>query len=382
MCVVGSGMRFLSGISYYTLRLSNALAVSCDVSVVLMRRLLPAHIYPGRGRVGLELTRAKYAPSIRVFDGVDWYWLPSIVRALKFLVSQRPDFVVFEWWSGTVLHSYSVLAIAARCLGARIVIEFHELLDVGEMRFPAARAYVGLLAPFLIRMASALVVHSEHDRRALKEQYRLRDRKVALIPHGPYDHYQLADEQQSLRTASVACCNLLYFGVIRPFKGLEDLISAFDSIPEARIQDYWLTVVGETWEGWTLPSELMGRSRYRDRITFVNRYVRDEEVAAYFAGADAVVLPYHRSSASGPLHVAMSWGLPVIVTEVGGLPEAVARYEGAILVKPRDPEGIRVAIEQVVKWKGRCFDDPHSWERSVERYGQLLAQIDDGNPLT
>jgi glycosyltransferase involved in cell wall biosynthesis len=69
-------------------------------------------------------------------------------------------------------------------------------------------------------------------------------------------------------------------------------------------------VVGETWEGWTLPGEQIARSPRRDRITFVNRYVSDEELDGYLRGADAVVLPYLRSSLSGPLHVAMGYGLP------------------------------------------------------------------------
>jgi glycosyltransferase involved in cell wall biosynthesis len=114
------------------------------------------------------------------------------------------------------------------------------------------------------------------------------------------------------------------FGLIRPYKELENLIMAFDTLPENEITRYWLTIVGETWEGWTVPADLIKRSRHRDRITFVNRFVSDAEAVEFFAGADAVVLPYHRSSASGPLHIAMRCGLPVVVTHVGCMSEAVA----------------------------------------------------------
>lgn len=196
-----------------------------------------------------------------------------------------------------------------------------------------------------------------------------------LIPHGPYNHCQLTGEKQGDRKVPQSCCNLLFFGVIRPFKGLEDLILAFDALPESEISKYWLTVVGETWEGWTIPTDLIERSPYRDRITFVNRYVSDAEVAQFFAEADAVVLPYHRSSASGPLHIAMSSGLPVVVTSVGGLIESVAGYDGAILVPPRDTISLQGALLQVAKLRGRRFADPHSWEHTAACYQALFDAL-------
>ncbi len=378
VCVVGSGTRFLSGISYYTLRLANAFAGSNQVSVILMRRLLPARLYPGRARVGKRLSSLTYDPTVRVFDGVDWYWLPSIVRALAFLIRHRPDLVSLQWWSGTVLHSYLVLALATRLYGGRVVIEFHELLDTGELRLPLARAFVALLAPVLIRLGNAFVVHSEFDRNALEKQYDVSGRPVSVIPHGPYDHYERPPARPAHRDAPATSCNLLFFGVIRPFKGLEDLIRAFDAIPEGEIGGFWLTVVGETWEGWTLPAELIARSRYRARMTFINRYVPDDDVAAFFSGADAVVLPYHRSSASGPLHVAMSHGLPVVVTRVGGLTEAAAGYEGAILVPPRDPLALQQALAKAAAMRGLRFSDAHSWEHTVGRYEALHAALAPG----
>jgi len=376
VCVVGAGTRFMSGISYYTMRLANALAGEHQVSVIVMRQLLPTRFYPGRERVGAKLTKQDYLPQMPVFDGVDWYWLPSLFQAMAFLIEQRPEIVVFQWWTGTVLHSYLMLALVARILGMRIVIEFHEVLDTGEARLALAQAYVNLIFPLFMRVASGFIVHSEFDRAALEKKYGFRRQSVALIPHGPYDHYQTTQERNSRLAMSKSACNLLFFGVIRPFKGLEDLIQAFDSIPPEEIDHYWLTVVGETWEGWILPNILVAKSRYRDRITFVNRYAHDEEVATFFADADVVVLPYHRSSASGPLHVAMSRGLPVIVTRVGGLPEATVGYDGAIFVPPQNPEALRTAIQAALPLRGRRFQDPHSWERNVALYHDLFVAVD------
>ena len=162
------------------------------------------------------------------------------------------------------------------------------------------------------------------------------------------------------------------FGLIRPYKGLENLIQAFDALPEDEIDAYWLTIVGETWEGWTVPANLIAQSRYRDRITFVNRYVSDVAVAQFFAEADAVVLPYRRASTSGALHIAMSCGLPVVVTSVGGLVEAVADYEGAILVPPDDSTALQNALLEVAKLRGVSYTDSHSWEHTASGYRMLF----------
>jgi glycosyltransferase involved in cell wall biosynthesis len=158
---------------------------------------------------------------------------------------------------------------------------------------------------------------------------------------------------------------------------------AFDALPKNEISKYWLTIVGETWEGWTLPIDLIERSQYRDRITFVNRYVSDAEVSQFFAGADTVVLPYHRSSSSGPLHIAMSCGLPVVVTSVGGLIEAVADYDCAILVPPGDPIALQSALLEIAKLRGRRYADPHSWEQTAARYLTLFDVLGlSDNPVS
>ncbi len=375
VCVVGPGKKFLSGISYYTLHLANALTQSNRVSVILMRQLLPKMFYPGRKRVGANLTQLKYEQCVSVFDGIDWYWLPSMFRSLLFLVKEQPDEIVFQWWTGTVLHSYLLLALVARLLKAHVVVEFHEVLDTGEARLPLVQAYVRLIAPVLVRMAHGFVIHSEFDRELLRKHYNLEKRPIALIPHGPYAQYAETSSTADVAHKERSCYNLLFFGVIRPYKGLEDLIEAFDTLPPEVVASYRLTVVGETWEGWETPEQLIAQSQYRNRITFVNRYVSDAEVAQFFEDADAVVLPYHRSSTSGPLHIAMSYGLPVLVTNVGGLTEAVKHYEGALVIEPEDVEALQEALLRVIDLCGRRYSNPRSWEYTNTAYQALFQAL-------
>lgn len=376
VCVVGSGTRFLSGISVYTIHLANALVGRHKVSIVTMRGLLPRRLYPGRDRVGQELAAVRVAPGIDRFDGINWYWLPSLFLGLRFLVRRKPDVLVLQWWTGTVLHTYLALALAARLTGRKVVVEFHEVLDTAEARMGLARIYVRLVAPLVIGLASAFAVHSTHDRDLVRRTYRIgRRRPLVVLPHGPYDHASKVPTTPPSRAAPEGVINLLFFGIIRPYKGLEDLVRAFDALEPEEAERYWLTVVGETWEGWTLPADLIRDSRHRSRITFVNRYVHDAELDAHLRGADAVVLPYHRSSLSGPLHVAMGYGLPIVITDVGGNPEGAAGYGGLVVVPAQDVHALRASLLGLADRIGERHEHPHSWAQSADAYDALFARL-------
>jgi glycosyltransferase involved in cell wall biosynthesis len=309
-------------------------------------------------------------PGVRQIDGIDWYWGWSLARAVLFLRRERPDVLVLQWWTGAVLHTYLVLAIVARLQGARTVVEFHEAQDVGEARLPFAALYMDLLGRVVLRLSAAQVVHSDFDWHLVTSRYPLAG-TVALVPHAGYDYLP---PRPPLREAPDGVINLLYFGVIRPFKGVEDLITALDLLG-ATGSRFWLTLVGETWEGWDLASRLIAVSRHRDKITFVNRYVTDSEAAGYFAGADIVVLPYHRSSSSGPLQIAMAAGLPVVTTRVGGLVEATAKYPGAVLADPASPASLADGILQASGLVGLRFQGASSWADTAQGYSELLDRI-------
>jgi len=358
----------------------------CETSVLLLRRLLPRILYPGKDRVGLRRASMEYRSDISVFDGVDWWWGSSLVRGLRFLRSRRPDVLLLEWWTAATLHTYLLLAIAARATGMRVVIELHELQDPGEAGLALARGYGHWGLRLLLRLAHGAIVHSKSDWQLFESNYGPMDVRVALVPHGPYDQYSDVSESEDPAIAAAMAAvraapkdgvvNLLFFGLIRPYKGLEDLVRVFNSLPREEAEKLWLTVVGETWEGCTEPAQLIAESPHADRITFVNEYVPDEVVGAAFAHADVAVLPYRRSSSSGILHVAMSWGLPTVVTNVGGLPEAASGYAGAVFVPPEDLASLKDGLMKAAALVGQKFPDPRSWHDTVTAV-RLAAMVDE-----
>ena len=375
--VVGSGWRFTSGISYYTCRLTNAFAERRVTSALLMRSLVPRRFYPGRRRVGRKVNSLAYLPHVPVFEGVDWFWGRSMLSALRFVHREKPDVLVLQWWTGAVLHTYLVLAAVASRRGTRVVMEWHEVQDTGEARIPGVSAYVRRLMVRLLAYCDGHLVHSEYDLRLLRSAYPLRG-PVEIAPHGPYDHVTAdvaVGRQRSAFDAPDATSvrTVLWFGVIRPYKGLEDLVAAFDQLPEHVASRLRLVIAGETWEGWTAPLEAVAASPRRSQITVINRYLDDSEVSRLFHEADAVALPYHRCSASGPLHISMSAGLPVLVSDVGGLRAAAGEYGGAVFTLPRDVTDIARGLVELLGLCGRTFADPHSWARTMAAYDRLFV---------
>lgn len=373
--MVGPGKAFLSGVTYHTFGLVAALAEHGPVQAILLRNLVPRRLYPGHARVGADLSHLRLPPAVRRTDRVDWWWGPGMASALWMLVTRPPAVLVIEWWSAAVWHTELALAAVARARGCRVVIEVHEVMDTAEARHPLASAWRRWVAPLLLGLADRIVVHSTFDRAAVRRELGVAPSRIERIAEPSFDSYQLASGEDRHEPAE-GPTRLLFFGTVRPYKGLEDLVAAFDLLVGADGGDAWrLAVVGEPWEGWTVPADRLARSPHRGLVRVVDRYVTDEEVDAEFRAADVVVLPYHRSATSGPLQVAMSYGLPVVVTRVGGLPEAVDGYPGAVLVDPREPAALAEGIRKAERSVGQRFDAPRRWADVAREHEDLYRDL-------
>lgn len=366
VCIIGPSKRFLSGITYFTYGLANAFNKTNETCVLFLNKLLPQFLFPGNKRVGTEISKIELDKNIHYYDGINWYWGLGIFKAIKFLKKENPDVIIFQWWSGSVAHSYLLLKILNKLFfKKKIVMEFHEVVDTAEAKIPVIRTYIKLISKMLFKNLDFYVCHSESDAKILKEKYKLKE--VSVVPHGSYSHFK---EDINVKKDK-KICNILFFGLIRPYKGLDYLIEAFNKIPESEIKNYHLYIVGEAWESCN-PKKSVDKSKYKDRITLVNRYVSDEEVNKYFSLADVVVLPYLRASQSGAAHIATGYGIPVIVSNVGGLKESMKDYEGTIFVEPKDVDGIKKELLKLYKNKDKRYKNIHSWEDTIKKFKEIL----------
>src|SRR5207248_3646964 len=132
--------------------------------------------------------------------------------------------LVLQWWTATVLHTYLVLAAAGRLLGARVVVELHELQDPGEEHLALARWYGRWGLRLLLRLAHGCVVHSAADSHVLRARFGPLRARLAVAPHGPFDQYRPDPARPARRVPALAAVraaprpavtNLLFFGTIR-----------------------------------------------------------------------------------------------------------------------------------------------------------------------
>jgi glycosyltransferase involved in cell wall biosynthesis len=370
IAIIGPSEKFLSGISYYTLRLSNALSGLMAVKTILFRKMLPQRFFPGWKRVGDELTTQSFDEKVEVHEIVDWYNPITWIKA--FIIAKKADVIVFQWWTSSVAHMYLVLEI----LNFRkrpIIIEFHEVVDPLESSILPIRVYSKMMGKLIRSFAMRYVVHSNADKALISKSYGLETEKVEVIPHGIYDHHEKLERTVAKSTAEIKeDFVILFFGLLRPYKGLKYLIKAFESLREEVIDKSRLLIVGETWEDKE-SKEFVKESKYSNKITMVDRYVSDEETSLYFSASDVLVIPYTRASQSGVAHIGMAFGLPIIASEIGGLEDSLGKYTGTVFVQPESAEDIAQALIQVFDDRGE-FEAPEElrWNEVAKRWVELV----------
>jgi len=181
-----------------------------------------------------------------------------------------------------------------------------------------------------VRQADRIVILSDVFRKDL-EAMGVDSSKILVIPHGEFSYYsRIGDSAEICKDGKT----ILFFGRIHEYKGVSVLLQAFSKIKKA-VPDARLLLVGS---GDIRPyAELL--SELKD-VEIINMWVPDSEVAQYFLKADFVVVPYIDASQSGVIPLAYSFGLPVVASSVGGIPEQVVDGKTGFLVKPGDPDGL------------------------------------------
>jgi glycosyltransferase involved in cell wall biosynthesis len=173
----------------------------------------------------------------------------------------------------------------------------------------------------------------------------------------------------------VAPVELLFFGLVRRYKGLDVLLSALERLERT---DVHCSIVGEFWHR---DESLLERARRLPRVDVVPRFVSDTEAAEYFQRADVVVLPYRGASGSAVVPLAYQYERPVIATRVGGLPDVIVDGETGFLVPPEDPAAIAALLERLSAEKLAAmrpaidrFSRTLTWERLADEIVEFVRQ--------
>lgn len=375
VCIVGPSKYFLSGISYFIMRLANSLSASCRVSVICYRNLLPRFLFPGRAHVGKEISQLEFLPQVQVYDGMDYNNPLTWYRAYRHLRKTKPDVIILQWWTSSVSHMHLLMKIMGLSLRSRLVIDFHEVVDPLEESIFPLRMYSRLMGKILRDSLDTYIVHSTSDKFLVAKRYGIDPQKIHVIPHGLYDHYgRVMDTKKARELLSIKEeLVILSFGLIRRYKGIPYLIKAFELLPESIVKRSRLLIVGEIWED---REELLCRiksSPYNEKITLVDEYVPDSKVPVYFSAANIVVLPYTRASQSGIAHIAMPFGKPVIASDVGGLKESLGKYAGAIFVPPLDSDEIKKKLLQSLESE-KIYNPPAlGWDEISDQYLKVIS---------
>ncbi len=152
-------------------------------------------------------------------------------------------------------------------------------------------------------------------------------------PQPPVTDVGVPPAAPPLSPADATSCRMLFFGIVRPYKGLDVLLQALAQVPAP----VTLTVAGEFWGGTEDTEKLIAALGLAARVTLRPGYVPASEIPALFAAADALVLPYREATASQNALLAFAHGVPVITTTAGALADHVRDNVDALTCAPGDP---------------------------------------------
>jgi glycosyltransferase involved in cell wall biosynthesis len=283
---------------------------------------------------------------------------------------------------GTDIVHFQWLPIPA--LDRRLIARFPQpvVLTAHDVMPREVRAGTRGGMPALLRAVDAVVVHSDDGARRVVEEAGVAPARVHVIPHGAFAH--LAGQPDPAPPPELAGLAgrrvVLFFGLVRPYKGVDLLVEAFAGTPG----DAVLVIAGMPRMP-IAPLEQRARSLgIADRVRIVPRFVPDADVPAYFRRADVVALPYREIEQSGVLYTALAFGTPLLLSDVGGFPE-IAAHGAARLVEAGSAESLRAGLAALLD------DEPgrralsaaglalaagaHSWEQVAARTHELYLQL-------
>ncbi|CAA6691133.1 MULTISPECIES: glycosyltransferase family 4 protein [unclassified Lentimonas] len=341
--ILGPLHPYRGGIAAHTTRLREALQLKREIHTEAYRNPFPKWLYPGE-----HVGDLKRHPD--TLDGAHYdldYKLPGAwSKVTRRIIAERPEAVLVPWWTFFFAPHIWQLARKLKRENIPLLLICHNLFDHDSSKWK------NLLSLQALKHASGFICHSPSIKAELAEQFPAVPR--LFYPHPIYDQFTKRDASPTNATT----IQLLFFGLVRPYKGLDTLIAALESYPRKA----HLTVAGEWWGEQT---ELLARCKslkQQGRLTLLNHYIDDQTAEQLFAECHCVVLPYKKATNSGVLAHAIHMSKPAIASDTGAFPYCIKPGETGLLVPPDDVDKLTNAILQIQQ----MYLDGHDFAPAIE----------------
>jgi glycosyltransferase involved in cell wall biosynthesis len=366
---------YRGGIAQFNQRLNEALLeAGHEVLCTNWKRQYPRFLFPGASQLteGADLSSGPLA----LLDSID----PRTWKLnAQHLLAWQPDVLLVPFWQAAL--TPALVGVINRMKAQR-----RDLLVIGLMHNATSHD-----AQFWdVRLTKRFLDHVDQTW-TLSEQ--VAERLSELVPeqtpsvffHPIYDQYPDLQPQSDARNAlhlpsSTDCDVLLFFGLIRTYKGLHTLIRAMDFLQE-RKKPVHLVIAGESYDDWQPYADLILAGQRPEQTHVHARFILDEELPTFFGACDAVCLPYLKASQSGVTAIALHYGKPVVASDVGGLAEYLSEPGTGVVCEPNSPELLAQSIEEALDAlpaDPKAFDAArarYSWEKLAESLTSELSAL-------
>lgn len=365
ICTIGPAYPLRGGISHHTTLLHTHLGERHEVRTISFARLYPTIFFPGKSQFEPD-PPVQTIEVERIIDSINplsWRRASGKIRMFG------PDMVLIQWW-----HPFfsPCLAFIASHVNGKVVFICHNVLP-HEAGFATK-----LLATRALKTADAFIVHADEQRELLQRFFPATPIERTVLPEFHLFPRQYITKDEARSRLGVRGRVILFFGLVREYKGLMDLIRAMSFLRDLHVT---CLVAGEFYDDPRPYMSEISALGLHDFIRVDNGYIPGDQVETYFAASDVVVLPYLSATQSGIVQTAYYFERPVICTSVGGLPEVVDHDRTGLLVPPHRPDALADAIrryyeehlEPALTDGIRHAKDRFSWDRVVETIERIGA---------
>lgn len=351
--MIGPVYPYKTGLSYYTTLMYWQLQKSHDVVLFSYSLQYPKLLY--------KKQQKDYEDDVLRVDDIEYCLNTanpiSWVKMAKRINCLAPDFVIFQW-----LHPYFSLCYTAICR----LIRNSKILFVCHNVFPHERFVMDKeLTKMTLKNGDCFITHSNSDTKVLKSIIPAANVCTAVHPEYTFfkqDKYSKKEARSVLGISDEANV-LLFFGLVREYKGLKYLLRALATLNEDGFckNNIMKLIVAGDFAG-TKPDydEVIKELKIEDLVILFDGHVPVNEVEKFFVATDVVVLPYISATQSGVVQVSYSFNKPVLATKVGGLPDVVINGKTGLLVEPENPDDLSKAIKDF-------FENNNDFEKGIEQ---------------